>query len=71
MIRRDKILIAVETYLNLKDMATSRQISSFLSNSSLSLGSAPTPAEIGRLLGASKKFQVVKIVRGRSYFAVK
>ena len=57
MNRKEKIIVASETYLNTKPHATARQISSFLSDSTISFpGGEPTPAEVGGILSRSYKF---------------
>lgn len=57
MNRKEKIIVASETYLNTKPHATARQISSFLSDSTINFqGGKPTPAEVGGILSRSQKF---------------
>lgn len=57
MNRKEKIIVASETYLNTKEKATARQISAFLSDSTVNFpGGEPTTAEIAGILSRSQKF---------------
>lgn len=57
MNRKEKIIVTSETYLNTREKATARQISSFLSDSTVNFpGGEPTAAEIAGILSRSQKF---------------
>ena len=54
--RKEKVIATSETYLNIKLYATSRQISLFLSDVTISFsGDELTPAELGEILSHSYK----------------